>query len=155
VHLFHHECHNPVCKGVSFTYGTGFPALWSHANLNDDTHEWIKQEFAQVPLTFFEQMVQCIHAGHLVSVDGRSELPKDFVAQSPRTDSRFAFFAGMNNLCFLAESQQRTFEFFDKQRPGYHTFRPIPNYGHLDIFIGKEAARDVFPLILEELERPN
>ena len=26
--LLHHECHNPVCKGVSFTYGTGFPALW-------------------------------------------------------------------------------------------------------------------------------
>ena len=40
--LTHHECHNPVCKGVSFTYGTGFPALWDHANLNDATHEWIK-----------------------------------------------------------------------------------------------------------------
>ena len=153
--LTHHECNNPVCKGVSFTYGTGFPALWSHANLNDATHEWISQEFGQVPLTFFEQIVKCIHAGHLIAVDGRSELPRDFVAQAPQTDARFAFFAGLNNLCFVAESQHQTFEFFDRHRPGYHTYRPIPNYGHLDIFIGKDAARDVFPLMLEELARPN
>jgi hypothetical protein len=62
VGLTHHECNNPVCKGVSFIYGTGFPALWSHENLNDATHEWIKQEFAQVPITFFEQMATCIEA---------------------------------------------------------------------------------------------
>jgi hypothetical protein len=154
IHLTHHECHNPVCKGVSFVYGTGFPALWSHANLNDATHEWIRQEFAQVPITFFEQILKSIHAGHLVAVEGRSELPADFVAQPPKTDSRFAFFAGLNNRCFLAEGQKRTFEYFDSHRKNYHTFRPIPNYGHLDIFIGKDAAHDVFPLILEELERP-
>ena len=40
----HHQCHNPVCKQVSFTYGSGFPALWSHANLNPATHEWLKGE---------------------------------------------------------------------------------------------------------------
>ena len=34
----HHECKNTVCKLVSFTYGAGFPALWRHENLNDDTH---------------------------------------------------------------------------------------------------------------------
>ena len=135
-------------------YGTGFPALWSHANLNDETHNWISQEFAQVPLTFFEQIVQCIHAGHLVAVENRPELPKDFVAQAPRTDARFAFFAGLNNLCFTPESQHQTFEYFDKQKPGYHSYRPIANYGHLDIFIGKNAAHDVFPIILEELAKP-
>jgi pimeloyl-ACP methyl ester carboxylesterase len=152
--LLHHECNNPVCKGVSFVYGTGFPALWSHANLNDATHAWISQEFAQVPIAFFEQIVKCIHAGHLVGVENRPELPKDFVAQAPRTDARFAFFAGLNNLCFTPESQHQTFEYFDKQRPGYHSYRPIANYGHLDIFIGKNAAHDVFPIILEELAKP-
>ena len=68
IKLTHHECNNPVCKGVSFTYGTGFPALWSHANLNDETHAWISQEFAQVPITFFEQIVP-MHSrqGHLAA----------------------------------------------------------------------------------------
>jgi hypothetical protein len=31
----------------------------------------------------------------------------------------------------------------------------IPNYGHLDIFFGKNAANDVFPLISAELDRAN
>jgi len=152
--LTHHECHNPVCKGVSFTYGTGFPALWSHENLNDATHEWIKQEFAAVPVCFFEQMRRCIGKGHLVAVEGRPELPADFVAQEPRTAARFAFFAGVNNRCFLAESQQRTFDFFNSWRKNYHTLRLIQGYGHLDPFIGKNAATDVFPFVAEELERP-
>jgi pimeloyl-ACP methyl ester carboxylesterase len=150
----HHECHNPVCKGVSFTFGTGFPALWSHQNLNDETHEWIKQEFAHVPIQFFEQMRQCIARGHLTAVDGLAGLPADFIAQPPRTDARFAFFAGLNNLCFLAESQQKSFEFFDSQRGNYHSLRLVKGYGHLDMFIGKNAAQDVFPLMADELERP-
>lgn len=155
VALAHHECNNPVCKGVSFTYGTGFPALWSHENLNDATHEWIKQEFAQCPLTFFEQMRTCIEAGHLVSVDGFHELPASFVAQEPATTARIAFLAGMNNHCFLPESQQRTFDFFDSWRKGYHSLHMIPDYGHLDIFFGKNAATDVFPIISAELDRAN
>ena len=56
VSLTHHECNNPVCKQVSFTYGSGFPALWRHENLSLATHEWINQEFAHVPLRFFEQI---------------------------------------------------------------------------------------------------
>jgi pimeloyl-ACP methyl ester carboxylesterase len=155
VRLTHHECHNPVCKMVSFTYGTGFPALWSHQNLNDQTHEWIKQEFAKVPLTFFTQMVRCINEGHLIAVSGLKELPRDFVAQPPQTDARFAFLAGRNNLCFLPQSQVRTFEFFEAQRKNYHSLHVLPNYGHLDVFIGKDAARDNFALILAELDKAN
>jgi hypothetical protein len=155
VWLTHHECHNPVCKGVSFTYGTGFPALWSHQNLNDETHEWIKQEFAQVPISFFEQMGRCIEKGHLVAVEGRPELPADFVAREPSTNARLAFFAGIDNHCFLAESQQRTFDFFDSWHKGFHSLHMLPHYGHLDVFFGKNAARDVFPLMCEELERTN
>jgi hypothetical protein len=28
----------------------------------------------------------------------------------------------------------------------------LPGYSHLDVFFGQHASRDVFPLILEELE---
>jgi pimeloyl-ACP methyl ester carboxylesterase len=155
VELTHHECDNPVCKQVSFTYGTGFPTLWRHENLNPETHEWIKQEFAHVPMSFFQQMAQCLRKGRLVSVEGLPQLPADFVAQPPRTDARFAFLAGERNLCFLPESQQRTYDFFQQQRKDYHSLQVLPGYGHLDVFIGKDAASDVFPIILEELDRPH
>ena len=154
VEMTHHECHNPVCKQVSFTYGSGFPALWRHENLNDATHEWLKREFANVPLTFFDQIARCIQKGHLVSVEGRKELPQDFVAQPPRTDARFSFFAGEKNRCFLPESQLKTFAYFDAQRKNYHSSHVLQSYSHLDVFMGSNASEDVFPLMLAELDKP-
>ena len=154
VEATHHECDNSVCKQVSFTYGSGFPALWRHENLNDATHDWLRHEFAAVPLTFFRQMAKCVRAGHLVSVSGHRALPADFVAQPPQTDARFAFFAGEKNLCFLPASQERTFDYFDQHHRDYHSLHVLPGYGHLDVFMGQRAAADVFPLILSELDKP-
>jgi hypothetical protein len=88
-----------------------------------------------------------------VSVDGRPELPASFVDGAPDTRARFAFFAGERNACFAAESQRRTHAHFERHDPGRHTLRVIPDYGHLDVFMGEHAARDVFPDMLAELER--
>jgi hypothetical protein len=153
VKLTHHECDNTVCRMVSFTYGTGFPALWQHENLNPETHDWVRGEFAFVPFTFFAQMARCVDRGHLVSVDGDPNLPASFVAAPPQTDARFALFAGRLNKCFLPESQRRTFEFLDRDRPGYHKLYELADYSHLDVFMGKRAAQDVFPLMIDELAR--
>jgi hypothetical protein len=153
VRLTHHECNNIVCKMVSFTYGAGFPALWSHANLNPETHAWLRQEFAKVPISFFAQMIQCVRNGHLVPVDNLKELPSDLLRNPPQTDARFAFFAGVNNLCFLPESQQRTYDWFNQHAANRHSLHMLPNYGHLDVFMGKDASRDTFPAIYEELEK--
>ena len=153
VNLTHHECDNAVCKQVSFTYGSGFPALWRHENLNTTTHEWLKEEFGPVPLCFFAQIVRCIQQGHLVAVEGFADLPADFVQAPPQTDARFAFFAGALNRCFLPESQRRSHAYFEQQRADYHSLHIIPNYGHLDVFMGKNAVNDTYPLLLQELEK--
>ena len=155
VRLAHHECDNIVCRWSSFAYGVGFPTLWRHENLNAATHEWLKQEFAAVPLSFFQQMAKCISAGHLVAYDRRMEVPADPILETPRTEARFAFFAGAMNRCFLPASQERSFAWLDAMRPGYHSLHVIPEYGHLDIFMGQDAHRDVLPLMLQELDRPN
>jgi pimeloyl-ACP methyl ester carboxylesterase len=153
VQTVHHECSNPVCKQVSFTYGSGFPALWKHENLNPETHEWLRGEFAHVPITFFAQMRKCVAAGRLLAVEYHDELPRDFVAQPPRTDARFVFFAGSENRCFLPESQVETYRWFDHHEPGRHAVHELDGYSHLDVFMGKEASRDVFPLMIDELEK--
>ena len=154
VRLTHHECDNAVCKQASMAYGTGFPTLWRHENLNPETHEWIKQEFAEVPRDFFRQIAECVAREHLVSVDGLKDLPQDFVAQPPKTDARFAFFAGQENRCFLPMSQVKSYQYFNILRRDFHSLFVLPQYGHLDIFMGQDAHRDVFPLMLEELDKP-
>lgn len=155
VMLTHHECDNPVCKQVSFTYGSGRPALWSHANLNEETHDWLSQEFAAVPLRFFSQITRSIKQGNLLSVEGNSALPLDFTKDTPKTSARFAFCAGQNNLCFLAESQQRSYQYFSAITADFHVLKLFPEYGHLDVFMGKNAAKDTFPFIIDELNKGN
>ncbi len=152
--LTHHECNNAVCKMSSFMNGVGFPVMWAHRNLNDATHDWLTREFAQVPLTFYRQMTRSVNTGNLVAMGGHKELPASVVAEPPRTNARVGFITGADNRCFLPESQHRAHAYLSQFRPDYHTLRIIPDYGHLDIFMGKDAARDVFPIILEELERP-
>jgi hypothetical protein len=153
VKLVHHECDNTVCRLASYTYGTGEPTLWRHENLNAATHDWLSDEFAHVPLTFFEQILRCVEAGHLVSMEDRPELPDDLTSAPPKTRARFAFFAGELNACFEPESQVRTHAWFERHDPGRHTVHVLPSYGHLDVFMGAHAAHDVFGLMLEELER--
>ena len=154
VRATHHECDNAVCRHVSFTYGAGFPTLWSHENLNDATHEWLKGEFAHVPMTFFAQMDRSVRVGRIVAVDGFRELPPDVLAAPPLTDARIVFLAGQDNKCFLPESQVRSFKYFDRIRPGYHSLMVLPGYGHLDLFMGKNAWRDVFPSLVRALDGP-
>jgi alpha/beta hydrolase family protein len=153
VRATHWECDNTVCRMVSFTYGSGWPALWSHANLDDATHDWVRGEFAEVPFTFFAQMDRSIRAGHLVPVSALPGLPESYVAEAPRTDARFVFLAGEDNHCFLPESQSRSHAFFARHRPGRDTLHRIRGYGHLDVVFGRDAWRDTHPLILEELAR--
>jgi hypothetical protein len=153
VKLGHRECNCTSCKLVSFTYGSGHPALWRHENLNAETHdEFIQEEFGHVPLSFFRQMSRCIARGHLVRYEEIPDLPQDFTAEAPRTAARFALFAGEENLCFLPESQRRTHGWLSSFRPDYHSIHVLPRYSHLDMFMGASSAQDVFPLMVAELE---
>lgn len=149
----HHECNNLVCRMVSFTYGSGRPALWSHENLDEATHNWISGEFAEVPFTFLSEMGRSVLARRIVAAGNHPELPANFLAEAPQTDARFSFLAGRNNRCFLPESQERTFSFFQSHRPGKDSLHLLPGYGHLDVFFGARAWLDTYPIIVKELNR--
>ena len=153
VRLTHRECGSGACRMVSFVYGAGHPALWSHENLSSGSHTWLADEFGPVPLTFFAQMARSVRAGRIVPTGSVPGLPDDPVAGPPRTDARFALVAGRDNLCFLPESQERTYDHLERHAPGRHSVHVVEGYGHLDVFMGRYAPRDTFPLILQELAR--
>jgi hypothetical protein len=155
VKLTHHECNNAVCRFASFTYGTGFPVLWRHENLDEATHDWIRQEFGPVPMSFFSHMGRCLSAGHLVAAQSPPlpGLPADYTTAPLRTQARFAFVTGRRNDCFTWQGQQASFDWFERQRPGFHSLHVFEDYGHLDVFIGKNAQHDTYPVLLAALER--
>lgn len=147
VSLTHHENDTKVGKFVSFTYGAGKPALWELNNLTDETKDWIRNEFGNVPMTFFDHIKKCVRSGTLVSADGSV----DYAGAAPKTNARFVFFSGKLNKCFRSESQVNSYNYFNKIRGGFHQLHLYDTYSHLDIFFGKNAYTDIFPTMIKEL----
>jgi len=152
VKVTHPENDTMVGKFVSFTYGSGFPALWLLENLNEETKNWIQQEFANVPLTFFKHIQKCIRKGVLIPINGQNG--QSYAPENFRPEARIVLFGGMKNLCFLPDSQQHTFEYLERVDPGVHQLYLLENYSHLDVFFGKNSHKDVFPLMIAELNKP-
>lgn len=144
----HKEDDTLVGKFVSFVYGSGWPALWELENLNPETKQWIQNEFAAVPLSFFHHMKRCLRAGHLVS---NTEKENTYAPHQWRTDARIILFAGAKNKCFSSDSQVNTYNYLNKIAPGKHSLYVLDEYSHLDIFFGQNAHKDVFPLMFKEL----
>ena len=153
VNFQHRECDNGVCRFSSFTYGAGHPTLWPHDNLTDEVHDWIRHEFAAVPMSFFLQMRRCVQRGNLVATGEFAQIPADLAAQAPRTDARFVLLTGEINDCFAPESQVRSHAWLEAHHPGRHRLHLIPGYGHLDVFFGTHAVRDTYPIMTKALEQ--
>lgn len=149
VRATHREKDTLVGKFVSFTYGAGFPALWRLENLDDSTLQWIQHEFAEVPLTFFAHIQRCVKAG--VLVPNKEDSPDTYAPEVLRTNARFVLFGGEKNLCFLPDSQRRSFEYLRRVSSGHHKLYILEQYSHLDVFWGKHAHEDVFPIMINEL----
>ncbi|HLU90048.1 MAG TPA: alpha/beta fold hydrolase [Cyclobacteriaceae bacterium] len=150
VQATHHEKDTLVGKFVSFVYGAGFPALWRLENLDEKTMDWIQHEFANVPLSFFQHIRRCINRGELIP---NRDMGMESYVNDLKTDARIVLFAGARNQCFLPESQQNTFDYLEKIKPGRHGLFIMDDYSHLDIFLGKNAHRDIFPLMINELNK--
>lgn len=151
VRLWHTECRNPTCNMASFAIGSGSHALWLHANLDDTTHDWLRHEFGKIPMSAYHQLAVSAKAGQLVSVTRTADLPSRFADAPPRTQARFVLVTGEQNRTFLPAGQRMTHQWLNQHRPGLHGLYVLPGYSHGDIFIGRRAHVDAFPLMLEEL----
>ncbi|MBC7745603.1 MAG: esterase [Flavobacterium sp.] len=147
VKFTHREKDTNVGKFVSFTYGNGYPALWELENLNPETMEWIRNEFGNVPLSFFDHIKKCVSTGALVSANGQI----NYSSFKPKTNARIVFITGKKNKCFSSKSQEESYTYFNAKKPGYHRFYQFDQYSHLDIFLGKNSINDIFPTIVKEL----
>jgi hypothetical protein len=154
VALTHHECHSMVCKFSSFIYGEGGSVMWSHANISPETHRWLADEFFWVPTLFFRQIARSTMARRLVpmrELDAVRNLTE--LRAGPRTDARITFMTGLANRCFSPKSQLLSYRYMTAWQPGRHELVELPGYGHLDVWFSEHSATDVFPAVIDALER--
>jgi pimeloyl-ACP methyl ester carboxylesterase len=153
----HHECTSTVCHRITFMYGH----LYSHASLNQETHERLSEQFGKCNVTTFRHLAQLVRAGVSRKFDygasenlaryGQAE-PPDYLRPEPMRIP-ITFVSGAENRTFLPASTEQTFEWL-KRENGEQLYRRhvVPDYGHIDKFMGANASRDVYPLFLEQLE---
>ena len=141
------ECKNPLCRRVFSIFGPSY----AHAQLNNATHTALAEMFGCVSLRPFEQLSLMMQQAKAVDSEGRD------VYVVPQKAARLAlpisFVAGAGNELFFPETCIRTQRWLSAHNdPALYTRHIFDGYAHMDLFIGRDAARDVFPYLIEQLE---
>jgi len=140
-------CNNPVCHRITFMYAL----LYEHAQLNQSTHENALHEmFGIANIKSFDQISLMTRKGHIVAADGSEA----YLPHLDRLAVPITFIHGGSNACFLPESTQITYDTLCKANgSSLYSRHVVPNYGHIDCIYGKNAANDIYPLMLDHLEQ--
>ena len=143
-------CKNPLCRRVFAVFGPSY----AHAQLNHATHTALGGMFGPVSLHPFEQLSLIMQRGKAVDADGANSY------LTPQKAKRLAlpisFMAGAGNQLFFPETSLRTQAWLSRfNDPALYRREVFEGYAHMDLFVGKNAARDVYPWIVQELDRHN
>lgn len=139
------HCGQAVCRWINAIYG----ATHSHAQLNEATHEALNTMFGVGNMTSLNHLARMMRRGLAVTSDGADV----YTAHPERLRIPISFLQGTENYIFRPEGTRRTLRWLtDANGPGFYSRHLLPGYAHLDAVVGRDAARDVYPLILSHLE---
>ena len=156
--LTHPECGNPACHMISFMWGTGWPALYSHDRISPVTHDRIADLLGPTGLHYLRHVDRMVRAGHAVRYHRggrrRVDLPDDYLAAATAgtVTTPVLLLTGDRNHVF-GDANVECHRLLSRQAPDRYELAVLPGYGHLDPFIGVDADRDVFPVLLDFLTR--
>ncbi|KAI2629102.1 FAD/NAD(P)-binding domain-containing protein [Hypomontagnella submonticulosa] len=149
-------CNNASCHRCTMALGR----CWNHRNLNEATHRQIDRFFGGVSMTLMHALMR---QGYEGSVMGNGPL---FERLDTRENVRrlkgmpILLFVGRDNAVLSPESTERTYEVLtdafgagDDISGVQYRRRVVPDYGHLDCWMGRNAWKDVYPFVREEVDR--
>ena len=142
---FEEHSSSAVDRRITFMYGQ----LWELDQLNTATHDTLHELFGVANIRCFEHLAKMSRTGHLVDFDGGER----YLPHAKRLAIPIRFIHGAENSAFLPESTRFTFDQLRRLNGDLYSRHVIPDYGHIDCIFGKNAAKDVYPLILEHLEQ--
>ncbi|MGH8453526.1 MAG: alpha/beta hydrolase, partial [Nevskiales bacterium] len=125
-------------------------------NLDEITHRRAGDLFGGVRMNYHRHAMKMANRQRTVRMTPRDSsytaLPYDYLANAQAVTTPCLLVTGDANRVFL-NSNQKCHEEFQRRVPGRHQLHVFGNYGHQDIFMGKNAAQDVFPVLLDFLNR--
>lgn len=148
-------CNNAACHRCSFVFGR----CWQHNNLNEATHRQMDRFFGGVNMRLLNLLMKQGFEGHAMT-NGPEFTRLDTEENIRRLKGiPFLLWVGRENAVLSTESTERTFEALTdvfgmgSVDGGQYKRRVVPGYGHLDGWMGRNAWKDVYPFIREEVDR--
>lgn len=149
------QCPDPTCQILQRSaWGMG-ASLFVHENLDPRTHDRLADLLGPAPLWIIPHLRQ-IELAHTVlrwnSADDRYQvLPDNALDHADRIDCPVLLISGSQNELWM-DSNKLCHDVLTARQPQLDVrYTEIPAYGHLDTFIGRAAALDVFGHILDFL----
>ncbi|KAL7815959.1 FAD/NAD(P)-binding domain-containing protein [Trichoderma aethiopicum] len=151
-------CRNAACHRTTLLFGR----CWSHQNLNEATHRNIDHFFGGASMNLMSLLKRMGSRGEV-----STNAPEYEELTGPENVERlrgipFLFFAGQDSGVLSPRATEVTYERLidafgiSAGLPGggiQYRRRVVPGYGHLDCWMGRNAWRDVFPVVREEVDR--
>ena len=122
-----------------------------HTQLDDPTHERLPSMFGVANIHCLKHLGLMMQKGRAVDAHGR-----DTYLQRPELvrDLPIHIVAGEENYIFHPEGNEKTLNWLQEHNgPKNYTLRLLPGYADLDALVGRDAGSDVFPDIMEHLDR--
>jgi cholesterol oxidase len=131
--------------------------LYNHENLLDITHRRGGDLYGGTSVNYHRHVRKMVSSNNTAvkydpSDPRLSALPNDYFQYAREIETPVLFVTGERNNVFR-DSNLVCHERLQKIAPGRHELRVFPNYGHQDVFMGKDVSKDIFPHFIEYLDR--
>ena len=142
---------------LSLMWGTGWPALYSHENLADVTHRRGGDLYGATSMNYYRHVFKMVRAGsrplkYAVGDPRYDALPDDYFVYAREIETPVLLTTGQNNKVFT-DSNVVCYEELRSRGRTQDELEIFTGYGHQDVFMGKDVARDVFPTMLDFIRR--
>ena len=142
------RCGKAVCRWVNAMYG----CTHRHEQLDDATHDLLDELFGVGNLATFQHFADVTQRRGVLDAAGADV----YRAHPERLGLPLLLVQGAHNQIFHPEGSLRTLRWLQQANdPKLYERLVLPDYAHLDALIGRNAARDVFPLLSAHLDRFN
>jgi cholesterol oxidase len=143
---FEERSNSAVDKRITFMYGQ----LWELDQLNTATHDTLHETFGVANIEAFEHLALLVRKGHAIDANGEEK----YLPNAKNMALPIRFIHGAENATFLPEGTEKSMDYLRSANGnGLYDRVVIPKYGHIDCIFGKNAAVDVFPHIVEHLDK--
>jgi cholesterol oxidase len=142
------QCQSAVCRRILGIYGD----VYKHDQLNEATHNAIHEMFGVANARTFNHLSLIVRSGHAVDADGGDT----YMNHLDRLAIAITFLHGEENNLFLPSGSMKSLQKLASVNDAKLYQRiEFKNYAHMDCYMGRNAARDIFPTIVGELDRFN